>query len=67
MVSIQSNNNNNNNNCKDPIWFLSLRVKRILAQKVQYNEFVESRSKNSVLINWTTIMVGLDDLKAKQG
>ena len=67
MVSIQSNNNNNNNNCKDPIWFLSLRVKRILAQKVQYNEFVESSSKNSTLTNWTTIMVGLDDLKAKQG
>ena len=66
MVSIQSNNNNNNN-CKDPIWFLSPRVKRILAQKVQYNEFVESRSKNSALMNWTTIMVGLDDLKAKQG
>ena len=38
-----------------------------LGPKVQYNEFVESRSKNSALMNWTTIMVGLDDLKAKQG
>ena len=65
MVSIQSNNNNNNNNCKDPIWFLSLRVKRILAQKVQYNEFVESGLEHQALMNWTTIMVGLDNLKAK--
>ena len=54
-----------NANCMDPIWFLSPRVKRILAQKAQYNEFIENGSKNYALMNWTTIMVGLDDLKAK--
>ena len=54
-----------NANCMDPIWFLSPRVKRILAQKAQYNEFIENGSENYALMNWTTIMVGLDDLKAK--
>ena len=52
-------------NCKDPIWFPSPKVKRILTQRAQYNEFVESGSENYALMNWTTIMVGLDDLKAK--
>ena len=32
--------------CKDPIWVLSPRVNRILTQRVQYNEFVESGSEN---------------------
>ena len=54
-----------NANCMDPIWFLSPRVKRILAQKAQYNEFIENGLENYALMNWTTIMVGLDDLKAK--
>ena len=32
--------------CKDPIWIPSPRVKRILEQRAQYNEFVESGLEN---------------------
>ena len=35
-----------NERCRDPIWVLSPRVKRVLAQRVQYNELVESVSEN---------------------
>lgn len=38
----QEDNNNNNNCCKGTFWFVSLKGKRIMAQRVQHNEFVKS-------------------------
>ena len=46
LNSLQHEISTDDANCKKPIWVLSPRVKRILAQRAQYNEFVNSGSKN---------------------
>ena len=51
--------------CKDTIWFLSPKSKRIQAQKAQYNEFVESGSENQALMSWVTIIMDPDHNKVK--
>ena len=45
------------NNCKGTIWFLRPKGNKILVQKAQYNEFVESRLENYALISWITTIV----------
>ena len=51
--------------CKDPIWFLGPKGKRIQAQRAQYNEFVESRLENQALMSCVTIIMDSDYNKVK--
>ena len=53
--------------CKDAIWIPSPNDKRSLAQRAQYNEFVESELKNQVLMSWITVRMDLKDNKVKVG
>ena len=51
--------------CKDAIWVLSPKVKKIQAQRAQYNEFVESELENQALMSWIAIIVDSNDDKVK--
>ena len=51
--------------CKETIWIQNSKVKRIQAQRVQYNEFVESELENQAIMSWVAIMVDPNDNKVE--
>ena len=51
--------------CKDAIWVLSPKVKKIQAQRAQYNEFVENELENQAIMSFVAIIVDPNDDKVK--
>ena len=51
--------------CKDAIWVLSPKVKKIQAQRAQYNEFVENELENQAIMSFVAIVVDPNDDKVK--
>ena len=51
--------------CKETICIQGPKIKRIQAQRAQYNEFVESRLENWAIMSWVAIMVDPNDNKVE--
>ena len=51
--------------CKDAIWVLSQKGRKIQVQRAQYNEFVESMLENQALMSWIAIIVDPNDNKVR--
>ena len=51
--------------CKDTIWVLSQKGRKIQVQRAQYNEFVESMLENQALMSWIAIIVDPNDNKVR--